>query len=67
MRDILGDAAGLDVGQGGHLGRSFLGHTSLHVGHYPGGVGGQAVALVSALGPHADLVKGELLQVGEYV
>ncbi len=35
------------------------------MGHHAGGVGGQAVALVTPLRPHADLVERELLQVGE--
>jgi len=67
MGDILGDAAGLDVGQVGYGGGPLLGHVPLHVGDHAGGVGGQAVALVPPLRPHAHLVERELLQVGEEV
>ena len=65
MGDILGDAAGLDVRQVGDDHARLLLDRPLHVGDHAGGVGGQAAPLVAPLGPHADLVEGELLQVGE--
>ena len=61
MGDILGDAAGLDVRQVGDDHARLLLDRPLHVGDHAGGVGGQAAPLVAPLGPHADLVEGELL------